>query len=353
MERATTIEREVFMGYVVGVDGGGTKTAAVVADADERLAGRGMAGPANARSAGAEAASGEIARAVSAALQAAGASLAHVDAICLCLAGFDTELDLPVPREAMRLLSYDGPAIFENDVVGAWAGATGAGPGVVVIAGTGSTALGMNTRGTFWRTGGWDYVLDDEGSAYAIGLEGIRTAIRVLDGRAEPSATARLPLALHDAYGVEDAAALRRVWDSGVLGKLEIAAFATYVARAARQEDAAARQILIEAAHALGASATAVIRQLDMTASAFPVCPVGGVFESELVVETFRQRLAVVAPQATFVPPAHPPDEGAARLARQRLAQGDLGSWTLGTGNRHIRRTLRVADLYPNEEAGT
>ena len=109
------------MKYVVGVDGGGTKTTAAVVGTDLGLVSSATTGPANGRSVGMEIASANIADAISGALRSAGTSLTDISIICTCLAGFDTDLDLPIPQGAMRALGYNGPCIMENDVVGAWA----------------------------------------------------------------------------------------------------------------------------------------------------------------------------------------------------------------------------------------
>lgn len=328
------------MKYVVGVDGGGTKTASVVVGDDLRVLGDAITGPANGRSVGVETASANIAASVEGALRAAGVALADVSAICMCLAGFDTDLDLPVPQRAMHALGYQGPTVMENDVVGAWAGATEVRPGVVVIAGTGATALGMNAGGELWRTDGWDYILGDAGSGYAIGQIGIRTAMRALDGRAAPTQLAR---ELASAYGITDAEGMRRLVDSTQFGKFEIARFATHVATAAEAGDTTARGILAQAGRDLAENATAIIRKLGMADEEFPIATVGGVFKSaSWVVPPFREVIAALAPRASFRPPAHPPQIGAAILARRRMADGDLGSWTLGMGRRDIRRSLTV-----------
>ena len=61
-----------------------------------------------------------------------------------------------------------------SDAETALYGAHGGGPGVIVIAGTGSIALGRNAAGREARAGGWGWLVDDAGSAFAIGLR-IRT----------------------------------------------------------------------------------------------------------------------------------------------------------------------------------
>lgn len=330
------------MRFVVGVDGGGTKTAAAVVGDDLGVIGAGVAGPSNYRSVGMEASSGNIAQAISHALASAQVSLDALDAICLCLAGFDTDLDLPVPQRAIAQLGFKGPAIFENDVVGAWAGVTGGESGIVTIAGTGATALGMSARGEFWRTDGWDYVLGDAGSGYRIGLDGIHEAMKMLDGRREPT---NLVLQMAECYGVDDAPAMRRLADSGSLGKLRIADFARNVSEAADADDPAAREILARASNDIAMSIEAIVRRLGMRDEAFPIGIVGSVFKSRWILEPLRPRIAEVAPFATLAEPRYPPEVGAALTARRRLTNQDFGSWTLGAGKRQIRRSLKISEL--------
>ena len=333
------------MTNVVGVDGGGTKTAAVVVDDQLNRIADATTGPSNGRSVGIDTASANIADAVAGAVIAANLTLNDISAICLSVAGFDTELDLPVPQGAMRLLGYLGPTIIENDVVGAWAGATEARTGLVVIAGTGATALGMNDHGELWRTDGWDYILGDAGSGYAIGRAGIHTAMKALDGRAQPTLLAR---ELAQAYGVTNAPDMRHLVDSTHFGKFEIARFAAHVADAADRGDGAAQAILTQAGRDLAENAVAIMQKLDVLSMPFPVATVGGVFKSVTwVVPAFQAAVSKTAPQAIFRPPLHPPEIGAAVLALRRGLQGDHGSWTLGTGQRRILRSVSVDQASP------
>lgn len=331
------------MRYAVGVDGGGTKTTAVVVGEDLRPIASGAGGPANYRSVGVAPASTNIATSIAAAVHAADIAFADVAVICMCLAGFDTDLDLPVPQGALRQLGYTGPAIMENDVVGAWAGATGAQAGIVVIAGTGSTGLGMNTHGHLWRTDGWDYVLGDSGSGFDIGRSAIRAAMKAFDGRAAPTLLVR---ELRAAYGVHDAEGMRRLVDSTTFGKFEIASFAAHVSVAAHEGDPVAQRLLTEAGVVLGEQAAAIIQRLGMGEDSFPISTVGSVFKSTpWVPDAFRRGIVAVAPRATFQPPRQTPELGAAMLGMARLADGDHGSWTLGTGRRRITRSLTVDEV--------
>lgn len=324
------------MPYFAGIDGGGTKTSVALVDEAGKVVGAGVRGPANARSLGVEPAAENIAGAILDALSAAGAALGDLAGICACLAGLDTELDLPVPRLALELLGYAGPAILENDVVGAWAAATEGAPGIVVIAGTGSTALGMNARGELWRTDGWDYLLGDAGSGYAIGRVGIQMAMKALDGRHAPTLLAR-ELGLR--FGVADAEEMRRLVDRGPFGKLEMASFAVHVSRSADAGDEAARAILAAAAGELACQVTTIVRRLEMEGEAFPVGTAGSVFASvPWVTEPFAREVRAAAPRAEVRGLRRPPEVAAALLGWRRLRAGDTGSWALGGGRLRIQR---------------
>src|SRR5262249_51647422 len=150
------------------------------------------------------------------------------------------------------------------------------------------------------------------------------------------------------AYGVEDAEAMRRLVDSTNFGKFEIASFAASVAWAAEAGDVTARTILTHAGHDLADQATAIIQRLGMQESEFPVCTVGSVFHPGPWGPNPSPRATPRRPpRAQFRPPLHPPEVGAAILALRRIQEGDLGSWTLGTGNRHIVRSLPIEAAAP------
>ena len=83
-----------------------------------------------------------------------------------------------------------------------------------------------------------------------------------------------------------------------------------------------------------------------MEGEEFPISTVGSVFKSTpWVTEPFRHSITQLAPRALFRPPLQPPEVGAAVLALRRLRDNDTGSWTLGTGSRHIQRSLRADEL--------
>jgi N-acetylglucosamine kinase-like BadF-type ATPase len=200
----------------------------------------------------------------------------------------------------------------------------------------------MNGRGELWRTDGWDYILGDAGSGYYIGASGIRAAMKALDGRAGHTLLVRL---LGETYGIRSAEAMRRLVDSTQFGKFEMAAFAIHVSAAADAGDATAQHILHDAGMQLAENAIAIIHKLEMSDGRFPLSTVGSVLQNKWVAGPFQEAIGPYAPQATFVPPRHPPEVGAAIMTRRRLQSGDTGSWTIGTGQRRIRRSATVDEV--------
>lgn len=185
------------MGYIVGVDGGGTKTTAVVTDATGAVIGLGRGGAGNYQTIGLDNATDAIASAIGGAIQEAastgGIAPADLDnelIVVLGLAGADRPRDKANLQKALmaKLPAKPRYLVIENDARIALAGATGGKPGVVLIAGTGSIALGIDEQGQTIRCGGWGPILGDEGSGYAMGKAALIAVMRDYDGRG-PSTT--------------------------------------------------------------------------------------------------------------------------------------------------------------------
>jgi N-acetylglucosamine kinase-like BadF-type ATPase len=203
---------------------------------------------------------------------------------------------------------------LETDARVALAGATGNLPGIVIIAGTGSIACGINARGRFARAGGWGPTMGDEGSGSYIGRRALEAVVMAYDYRGEPT-TMMEPVLRH--FGVSSPPELPPViYDSPaeVMGK--IAQLSKIVVNAAQEGDKVAAEILKDAAVELARAATAVIEQLRMEKESFLVAYVGGVFEAgELILASLRDEIQKVAPKAEIAPPIDPPVIGAVKMA--------------------------------------
>ncbi len=170
------------MGYFLGFDGGGTKTHSVLLDASGAVIGEGLSGPANPlRSAGYEGAFASLREAAVAALGPANIQPQQISGVCAGLAGAGRRA---VVRRVLVFLSQEFPAALSHvvpDYEVALEAAAGAGPGVVLVAGTGSVAFGRNAAGETARAGGHGPWIGDEGSAFEIGRRAVAAVARARD----------------------------------------------------------------------------------------------------------------------------------------------------------------------------
>src|SRR5262249_43095239 len=169
---------------VLGIDGGGSHTLAILAERQPQgqIVGRGTAGPSNMQSVGTERALQALGEAVSAAFADAGRPRGQAAAAALGLAGVDGPEAAAVVRDWARRGQLAQRVDVDNDATLLIAGGTPEGWGIGVIGGTGSIALGRTPQGRFDRSGGWGYLLGDEGSAYRLALAGVRAVARAADG---------------------------------------------------------------------------------------------------------------------------------------------------------------------------
>ncbi|MCK9905219.1 hypothetical protein MXD63_35165, partial [Frankia sp. Cpl3] len=184
---------------LLAVDGGGTKCQVVFADRQRNIRGSGRAGACNYQGSGTKSAALELTKGINAAVlelkQALGASQAEeieVECAVFGMAGLDTEHDRSiifamVQQVLQQLKIRVKQLLVENDGLAVLLGATNGEPGVLVIAGTGSIAYGINHAGISARAGGWGHRVGDEGSGYWLGKQAITAILQAADGRGKPT----------------------------------------------------------------------------------------------------------------------------------------------------------------------
>jgi N-acetylglucosamine kinase-like BadF-type ATPase len=272
------------MKLFLGVDGGQSTTKAVIGEERGRILGAGLGGPCN--HAGAEEGRARLERGVSAAVdaacQAAGLDAAAVafESACFGMSGG--------PDDKIEILSAilrTNRLIVTTDAVIALSGATAAGLGIIVIAGTGSIAYGRNAGGRAARAGGWGYVFGDEGGAFDMVRRALRAALRMEEGWGPPTA---LRDALLEASGARDANQALHHFYSGQWPRARIASLAPLVDAAAQARDGVALEIVRQSAQELALLASAVRGQLWKPGDQVEVAYVGGAFRSPLLLERFR-----------------------------------------------------------------
>lgn len=299
--------------YVLGVDGGGSKTVCILLDADRRELARGEGGPSDHYTVGYAEARAALRTAIVTTLEMSCLAAESVSAICLGMAGVDRPGDEQIIRQMVHEIISVPRVRVVNDAVVALVGGVGRPYGVAIISGTGSIAYGINARGQIRRAGGWGYLLGDEGSGYDIGRRALQAALRAYDGRGQLTRLLPMLLAHLNLARIEDLMALVHLQG---FERHQIAALVPLVEQAAREGDQVARDILCGAAEELALAARAVIQGLEMQDEVFDVVLVGGVFKTGVsLLEEVRARVLDAAPRANVILPRHEPVVGAALLA--------------------------------------
>ena len=301
------------MTYFIGVDGGASKTAALVVDEQGKPLGRGLAGGSNHLRVGIEEATRNVERAVNIALVEAGIAIKNVEYAYCGIAGSDHPVHRQKMIDSLQIFFPRGNFIVDTDARIALTGAVGFGAGIVIISGTGSVSFGRNDAGAEARSGGWGPTLGDEGSGYWIAREGLSAIVRAHDGRGFAT---RMTDLLCDEYDMCSPDDLPRFVYATTTHADDIARYGKLVIEAAKAGDDVARAILDRGGSELAECVLAIARRLHMADTEFPVAFVGGAFHAgELLLNPMRLRIQRDIPGATLVPPKVTPVEGAAMMA--------------------------------------
>ena len=305
------------MPHVLGIDAGGTKTVCLFADDTGTIIAEARRGGANLQAAG-ELHVEKVLHDVME--EAIGDRDVRPEAICLGIAGVDRPDDSAVVRGIMRRIGYKARVVVVNDaLVALEAGAPGQ-PGVVVISGTGSICYGRNAKKQAARSGGWGYVLGDEGSGYWIGRAALRAVLRQSDHRGPDTMLSTLLL---DHFDIERAQELIHEVYHTNLRPSAIGSLAQCVQAAFTQGDAVAIGILRGAADELESSALSVARRLGMIGQPFSYILAGGIFRAVPWLEQeLERRLPVSSPVSTVRLLDREPACGAVTLALQEARGG-------------------------------
>ena len=267
------------MDLVCGIDGGQTSTRCVLATTHGEILGQGRGGPLTHLNAegGRERFIQSVDQALQKAWTATGLTACPLAAIVVGATGIlANSPEASTATEFLSTLIQAQSVHVCSDAMTALQSAHEGRPGVIVIAGTGTIALGMDSSGHTARAGGWGWLIGDEGSAFAIGRAGLRAALYARDGM-EPGTVLEDLFARH--FGVSNLHDVKRIIYAPDFGAKGFAALAKVVSRAAEQGDGPARRLIREAGTALAHEAIAVIENLHFCESSTPVAPLGGAFE--------------------------------------------------------------------------
>lgn len=299
---------------VLGIDGGGTKTHAILANADGTKLKEVFGGPTNPASVG-----------LASAVETLGKLLHDVlknqpkpAVTILGLAGIDTPEDTRqfflATAELRKVHGLDSFEVINDSLIALANGST-AENALVLIAGTGSICYGRTPKKE-WRAGGMDYLLSDEGSGYWIGLEILREVVRSSDGRAKPNVFSDL---VKEHFSIRAIDELKTAVYSPLLSKSEIAKVAMLWDTGIRAQDEFALNLLDKVVNELLQLVSAVARALSLEKAPFDLVLAGSIATHPSVEPLLRARLLSEFPQLSIIIPTTPPVYGALTLAQKKL----------------------------------
>lgn len=306
------------MAFIMGVDGGGSKTYTVITDLEGNRIGEGLAPGANYQKIGLEEAMHNIRQSMDMALAEAGRGYGELDFIQFTLAGADRETDFIQLNGGLRQLPLGAWDLQCDTAAGLRIGSPD-NVGVVLVCGSGTNAFGRSHSGKVVQTGGFGYLYGDYAGGRNLAIETFRTAVRSWEGREGDSL---LMTKVPEFFGFHSMEALledfldRQV--STVPSDLTV-----ILHDAANEGDVLATRLLAKAGYELGIAANSVISRIgDFGVSRIPVVLIGSVFQrgkNSLLLEWIGKTIREAHPSAELVVPEMDPVYGAVLMGMDRL----------------------------------
>lgn len=274
--------------YRIGMDGGGTRTRLAVIEQDQERF-RCETGGINYNSFPKEEIESSLAKATAEA-RAQGFLPEECEGIGIGAAGVSNPEAAPYLKSVLRKLGYTCPVVIVGDQEAALAGAVGKRPGILLIAGTGSVCMAQDGAGGKYRTGGFGHIIDDAGSAYAVGRDILEAIVRAEDGRRQYTG---LKEPVYRALGIENTGQLIAYIYDAARTKRDIAAVASCLSEELIATDAAAAEIAEHAAREMALLVEAILPKLEIgTGEKVPLLLEGGlILKNREVNRLFRELL--------------------------------------------------------------
>jgi len=305
------------MKYIIGIDGGGTKTDCAVADLSGKVLHRAFGKPSNFLAIGVDVVVENLFELIEGILFKIEADFFDVKMLLVGTAGAGREEDASIletkfndytMREGIKIKSVKVVSDARIALEGAFSGNTGC----ILIAGTGSILFGKDKNGFIHRNGGFGRLIGDEGSGYSIGRKGLAAVAKELDGRGETTSITQMLNNKHNISSAPDL--IINVYKNN----FDIASAATLVLTAANENDGAALQILNEEADELLLHINAVMKK--MKSKKLNIAFTGNLIANKNIYsDLLRMKIADNLPSVKIKEPDNTPVEGAILLAKEML----------------------------------
>ena len=302
--------------YVIGADGGGTKTDMVLVDHEGRLVGREMGGCSNYQAVGLEDLRSEISRTIEKLLEKTLVEKNAVTSVVLGLAGAGRKVDQDTILRGFESTEFSDRLFVESDAAIALTGAFANQPGIILIAGTGAICIGRDSDGKIHRAGGWGYLLGDEGSGYSIGRDALVAALKDFDGR---GASTSLRKHFEDRFRLDSIdKIIPRIYKNEI-DRIAVAALTPTVFKEAKAGDEVSEEIIRRAGCELGRLVKAVSKRMQSQESNRQVALIGSVFQQkDVLIPEMMRVLESVSLNVQFMDPEFDPAIGAVLLALEK-----------------------------------
>lgn len=305
--------------YIIGIDGGGTKTVGILTTETGQHLAQAQSGPANYHVVGETQTQAVLESVVGELCKKADVSRASAIRFCLGMAGLGRAADQEVigricDKIGVPAFSNGFRRILTHDAHIALVGGAGKQEGVIIISGTGAIVYGIDADGREARASGWGYLLGDEGSGYDIAMKGLRAVARADDGRDDPTELTNRILSRLELRTPNELIRWAHAASPDVIASLAEMVFDT-----ARTTDSIAERIIDDAADELICAAGSVVGQLGFEGGFDVVLSGGNLIHQPIFADKLQYRFAEIQPEASMLLPKHEPAYGAVLLAQASL----------------------------------
>jgi N-acetylglucosamine kinase-like BadF-type ATPase len=285
--------------FFLGIDGGGTKTTAVIVDHDGLEVARAEGPTSNPSVIGFDAA-GTVLTDLIGEVTTLGRASSSIASGWAGLSGFGRASDHEKLRPILEPIVPDLKLTNDVELV---LGALPQTVGIALIAGTGSIVAGRNAKGEFVRVGGWGHLFGDEGSGFDFGRRALRAIAEQIDGRGPETTLTEL---IFQEWGItEPYQIITRAYDQQT-DKAAIARLARFPLEQFYRKDPVSVQIVESAANDLASLVAAAARRLKFEAS-IPLALTGGIMihhlvMRDLVLRKLREEWEIIDPVIVIDP---------------------------------------------------
>jgi N-acetylglucosamine kinase-like BadF-type ATPase len=304
--------QKIIKGYVIGIDGGGTKTEVALADLSVRILKIAKAESASPRNVGIKKAVENIVEAIKKVK-----GVKKIDSIFIGLPAVEEEYKSKkeiIKKEILkRLKDFKGKLMIGSDQLVAFRSGTDKKDGIVLISGTGCVCHGWQEKKEA-KTSGWGW-LADEGSGFWTGQKGFQAVLKELDSRGSKTLITKILFKEWKIKNKNDL--LNKVYLNFSIRQISL--ISKLVDKAADKRDKIAKDIMIEAGKELAQSAITVIKKLNFQNEKFSIVLVGGMFDSKTVSYFFKREVKKIAKKTQFLRSKVEPVIGAVKLAIEQL----------------------------------